>query len=162
MKHRRYKHIYVPLFILCVLASVSSFSLFHTPQSDLYVQQMLPDLKLATEFLSTNKPTRKIASINSEKNKISFDCEKSNSNLSAQSNQVYIEFKNCALDQKTTEFKLVNQTNQYMAQLFHTKKNIYATDFIQLANGENILKLEISLNGKQKKTEIIKIQRVFN
>ena len=29
-------------------------------------------------------------------------------------------------------------------------------------NGENILKLEISLNGKQKKTEIIKIQRVFN
>lgn len=162
MKHRRYRHIYLPLFILCGLVTVSLFSLFRTTKSDLYVQQLLPDLKVATDFLSPNKPSRKIASIIPESAKISFDCLKTNAPLSAESNQIYIEFKNCALEQKSAEFKLVNQTNQYMAQLFHTKKNIYATDFIQLAQGENILKLEISLNGKQKKTEIIKIQRVFN
>lgn len=114
-------------------------------------------------FIQKNK--REIASVQNENTKsLHFDCSKENQETPQEaqvsSAQVLIKFENCQIKQTATQFKLVNQSNQYMAQIFRPSENVIVTDFIQLALGENILKFEFSLNDKQKKTQIIKIQRI--
>ena len=91
---------------------------------------------------------------------LTVGCEQSERTHQVSTSQVLLRFEGCDGEKKIVDFKLVNSTNSYMAQIFHSSENVIATDFIQLAKGENILNLEISLNDKQKKTQIIKIERI--
>jgi len=110
-------------------------------------------------------PTTVAAGRGTPPNTLHFNCQSEDQSAEVPSSQVFIKFENCFFYQEqiklqTTEFKLINQTNQYMAQIFQPSEDVIVTDFIQLAHGENILKFEFSLNSKQKITKTIKIQRI--
>jgi hypothetical protein len=110
------------------------------------------------EILMPQK-SRNIASIEN-KSTIMFDCAKENQTAKVYSQLVYIKFQNCLTRHKIEDYKLVNETNLYMAQFFKPSASLVSTDFIQLARGENILKFEISPNDEQKITKTIKIERL--
>lgn len=145
------KELIFPFLFLCVISTVSVYSLFLSKHKD---EKTVA--RLNTEAF-VNKP-RGPASVVESKTLI-FDCDVKNQDNKINSTVVSIHFKNCGSKQKS-DLQLVNTTNQYIAQIFYPSDQIIATDFIQLAKGENILKFEISLNDKQKKTQIIKIDRV--
>ena len=152
--NRRYKALILPIIFLCAMTSYSAYSLFR-PNDRLFLNKKKPTTD--AHFIQ-KKNKRGIASIK-KTNTINFDCNKENQPIKVDSPQVLIKFENCQTGPKVAQYSLINQTNQYMAQIFKPTGNIIVTDFIQLARGENILKFEISLNDKQKKTQTIKIER---
>ncbi len=149
---KRFKALIFPIIFLCTISAYSSYSLIFSQKNSKSTRQK------QTRVLAQPK-SRAIASVAVSKT-IDFDCSQQNQVAKIASAQVFIKFKHCDSKQKNAEFKLVNQTNKYMAQIFRPSYDLITTDFIQLARGENILKLEISLNGEQKKTQIIKIDRI--
>ena len=152
---RRYRSLILPFLFLCAISAYSAVSLIGPSYSfQKQLQHQVADLNL-----TPHKKNRGIASVE-QANTVTFDCDKQNQSTQLYSAQVFIKFENCQIKQKISDYKLINQTNQYMAQIFRPSAGLITTDFIQLARGENILKFEISLNDKQKKTQIIKIQRL--
>ena len=149
------KSFILPTLILCIITIYSVFSLF-------YPEKLVFAFKKTSREpvqIAGSKKMRQIASLN-EQQSIVVNCGQLDKTIQVASSQVLMKFQDCDNDKKLIEFKLVNTTNAYMAQIFHSSDNIIATDFIQLSKGENILNLEISLNDKQKKTQIIKIERI--
>ncbi len=149
------KSFILPTIILCILTLYSVFSL-------LYPEKIVFSFKKTAREpvqVAASKKNRQIASLN-EQQSIVVKCGQLDKKIQVTSSQVLMRFQDCENEKKITEFKLVNTTNSYMAQIFHSSDNNIATEFIQLSKGENILNLEISLNDKQKKTQIIKIERI--
>jgi hypothetical protein len=145
------KQLIFPFLFLCATSVVSAYSLFMKKPVGAKVAAQITSETLA-------KKSRAPAAVAEPKTLI-FDCDLKNQDSKISATVVSIQFKNCGTKKKSN-VQLMNTTNQYMAQIFHPSDEIIATDFIQLAKGENILKFEISLNDKQKKTQIIKIDRV--
>lgn len=151
-----YKVLIFPFLFLCATSTYFAYAFFYSSISIATTKN-----ETTLEVINSDKnQSRGIASI-SNSQRISIDCQATNSVQAVDTEQVFIKFENCDELPITAELKLINTTNQYMAQLFHPMKGAITTDFIQLAKGENILKFEISLIDKQKKTQIIKIDRIL-
>lgn len=150
-----FKSLLYPFLILCVVTAYSVLSLFYPEKIALNFKKSQPELVQLAQF----KDRRQIASVE-EMQTLTVGCEQSDRTHQVSTSQVLLRFESCGDEKRIVDFKLVNSTNSYMAQIFHSAENVIATDFIQLAKGENILNLEISLNDKQKKTQIIKIERI--
>lgn len=70
---------------------------------------------------------------------------------------VMISFKLCGKLNSVTNLALENQSNGFKAQIFKIEKNKFKTDYIQLNNGVNRLKLEAVLKDGQKIEESLEI-----
>jgi hypothetical protein len=149
---RRYKILLLPTFVLLTVSAYSTFALL--------AKENPLSMSRAKKTVLTSAPIKKrsIASVQSEQT-LKFDCTKETQSAKVYTPQVFIKFENCPAVAKIQQLKLMNETNKYAAQMFRPQSNLIATDYIQLSKGENILKFEISLNDKQKKTQIIKIDR---
>lgn len=145
-----------PVVILCIVTVYSFFSLFYPEKIASYFKKTNRGLVQFAEV----KQSRTVASVQQLKPLIINCVDQFDTQIQVTTSQVLLNFKDCEDQIKIDDIKLVNQTNSYMAQIFRSSQNTIATDFIQLAKGENILNFEISLNGKQKKTQIIKIERI--
>lgn len=150
-----YKSLLYPFLILCVVTVYSVLSLFYPGKIAFNFKKSQHELVQLAQL----KDRRQIASVE-EMQTLKVGCEQSDRTHQVTTSQVLLRFEGCENENRIVDFKLVNSTNSYMAQIFHSAENVIATDFIQLAKGENILNLEISLNDKQKKTQIIKIERI--
>jgi hypothetical protein len=149
------KSLLYPFLILCVVTVYSVLSLFYPEKIALNFKKSQTGLVQLEQL----KDQRQIASVE-EMQTLTVGCEQPGRTHQVSTSQILLRFEDCENEKKIVDFKLVNSTNSYMAQIFHSAANVIATDFIQLAKGENILNLEISLNDKQKKTQIIKIERI--
>ena len=70
---------------------------------------------------------------------------------------VMISFKMCSNINLVANLALENQSNGFKAQIFKIEKNKFKTDYIQLNNGVNRLKLEVVLKDGQKIEESLEI-----
>lgn len=70
---------------------------------------------------------------------------------------VMISFRLCPKLNLIQNMVLENQSNGFKAQIFKLEKNQFKTDFIQLNNGINYLKLEVVLKDGQKLQESLEI-----
>ncbi len=70
---------------------------------------------------------------------------------------VQINFKMCYTQKSVRNIVLENQSNGFKAQIFKVDKNIFKTDYIQLNDGINKLKLEVVLKDGQKIEESLEI-----
>lgn len=145
-----------PLVILCIVTAYSFFSLFYPEKIASFFKKSNRGLVQFAEV----KQSRTLASVQQLQPLIINCADQFETYIQVTTSQVLLNFKDCENQVKADDIKLVNQTNLYMAQIFRSSQSTLATDFIQLAKGENILNFEISLNGKQKKTQIIKIERI--
>ena len=82
---------------------------------------------------------------------------------SVSSNHVILKLMKCSTSIhgfRITHVDLVNKTNGYIAQVFRLNHDEFTSDFIQLEKGQNNLEFKFSLNDGQKKTQILKIDRI--
>jgi hypothetical protein len=70
---------------------------------------------------------------------------------------VMINFKICKELKSVSEIIIENQSNGFKAQIFKLEANNYKTDYIQLNEGLNKLKLEFILKDGQKLAESLEI-----
>lgn len=70
---------------------------------------------------------------------------------------VMISFKMCTKEKLIVNVALENQSNGFKAQIFKLEKNKFKTDYIQLNNGINKLRLEVILKDGQKLEESLEI-----
>ncbi len=74
---------------------------------------------------------------------------------------VILHFSKCKNpDQIVQKMTLTNKTNGYNANLFKINKFDLNSDFIQLSLGENELEFVFSLTTGQKRTQVLKINRI--
>jgi hypothetical protein len=149
---QRYKNLILPTFVLCILTAYSGYALLSNKNTVFIVQS---HRIVSTEILQKKRGP---ASTQNQQT-FNFDCHKETQSAKVDSPQIFIKFENCLNLSTESQIRMLNETNQYIAQIFRHDEKLIATDYIQLSKGENILKFEISLNGKQKKTQIIKIDR---
>ncbi len=164
VKRMGVSHLLVPFLALSVITVLTYWSLFVSTEplkvnsTEVAVIEKIPlgpTMKLNTK--------RTVASVNSEV--IVLDCKQLQQKLiRISSKSSTLRFENCAPTFLKSKKSLTNLTNHYVAQFFESniksKPNSFSTDFIQFEPGVNTLKFEISLNGEQKKTQTIKIERV--
>ncbi len=94
---------------------------------------------LSKEFLCNNKPESKLL-----QDKVS-------------KHMVMINFKICKESKSLSEVIIENQSNGFKAQVFKLESNNFKTDYIQLNEGLNKLKLEVILKDGQKIAESLEI-----
>lgn len=70
---------------------------------------------------------------------------------------VMINFKMCREPKNVREIFIENQSNGFKAQIFKLEANNFKTDYIQLNQGLNKLKLEVILKDGQKLAESLEI-----
>ncbi|MEQ1722499.1 MAG: hypothetical protein ABL930_04940 [Pseudobdellovibrio sp.] len=70
---------------------------------------------------------------------------------------VMINFKICKESKSVREILIENQSNGFKAQIFKLEANNFKTDYIQLNEGLNKLKLEVILKDGQKLAESLEI-----
>ena len=70
---------------------------------------------------------------------------------------VMISFKMCSKPKLITNVAIENQSNGFKAQIFKVENDKFKTDYIQLNNGVNQLKLEVVLKDGQKLEESLEI-----
>lgn len=70
---------------------------------------------------------------------------------------VMINFKMCRETKNVREIFMENQSNGFKAQIFKLEANNFKTDYIQLNDGLNKLKLEVILKDGQKLAESLEI-----
>lgn len=167
------------LFFFVLLTGVTAYTLF---ESDIHqVQAASPQLKSlysqnvahAAELTPNHFPARQPSSIGStnvvdtktlesildkkflcaEKQKAPHKAEQVRERL------VMIRFDLCQKNMKSLakELYLENQSNGFKAQIFAIENGSYKTDFIQLNQGINKLKLEVVLKDGQKLEESLEI-----
>jgi hypothetical protein len=96
-------------------------------------------LTLSKEFLCNNKPESKLL-----QDKVS-------------NHMVMINFKICKESKSLNQINIENQSNGFKAQVFKLEANNFKTDYIQLNEGLNKLKLEFILKDGQKLAESLEI-----
>lgn len=148
---------------LATVSALSYWSLFLSSEPVKPVATQALDEKSLVEIPTKFSTKRSIAAVNSEV--IVLDCKQLQQRLiRISSKSSTLRFENCGPHFLKSEKTLTNTTNHYVAQFFEanikSKPNSFSTDFIQFEPGVNTLKFEISLNGEQKKTQTIKIERV--
>lgn len=150
---RRIKFLIFPLITLFGLSGYTYFNLFYTSPSETPLVE-LPQDRPSPKTLQG----RQIANTNEQQ--ISVDCmgTQPNAVLTIQNN-LMIKLENCPSSLDPSQIQILNQSNQYQAQVFKSQSGEYLTDFIQLTPGVNNLKLEFSLNDGQIKTQMIKIEQ---
>lgn len=72
-------------------------------------------------------------------------------------NMVMVNFKLCLELKLTNSITFENLSNGFKAQIFKIEENNFKTDYIQLDNGLNTLKLEVILKDGQKIEESLEI-----
>ena len=70
---------------------------------------------------------------------------------------VMISFKMCPKPKLISNVTIENQSNGFKAQIFKVENDKFKTDYIQLNNGVNRLKLEVVLKDGQKLEESLEI-----
>jgi hypothetical protein len=106
------------------------------------------------------KPTSFQTSLNFDCQEIFGDNAKPTA-ASVTSDHVILKLSHCAQTLgHVKKIELMNKTNGYNAQLFKLNKAEFNSDFIQLDKGVNQLEFEISLIDGQKKSQVVKIQRI--
>ncbi|AGH94760.1 hypothetical protein [Pseudobdellovibrio exovorus] len=165
------------LFFFVLLTGVTGYTLF---ESDLHqVQAASPQLKSlygqnvahAAELTPSHFPTRQPSSVGSENTtgikKLEsvldkkFLCAEKTAHKAEQVREqmVMIRFDLCQKNLKgmAKELHFENQSNGFKAQIFVVENGSYKTDFIQLNQGINKLKLEVVLKDGQKLEESLEI-----
>lgn len=148
------------------MTSLTAYSLLSTTTSQLKYDQSLDVNAKNNSEISASGFGRSPASIPittknaNQKSVIVHNCGASEVQHSIDSEQVVLKLTHCGDSKYAKNVKLSNLSNEYAAQIFKSKNNDFYSDFIQLKKGENILRLEFSLNDKQNKTQIIKIHRL--
>lgn len=150
---RRIKFLIFPLITLFGLSGYTYFNLFYTGPSETQLVEV-PQDRPSPKTLQQ----RQIANTNEQQ--VSVECMETQLNavLTIQKN-LMIKLVNCPASLDPAQIQILNQSNQYQAQVFKSQSGEYLTDFIQLAPGVNNLKLEFSLNDGQTKTQMIKIEQ---
>lgn len=150
---RRIKFLIFPLITLFGLSGYTYFNLFYAGQSETQLVEV-PEDRPQPKALQQ----RQIANFNEQQ--ISVDCMANHLNtVSTLQKNLMVKLVNCPTSLDPALIHVLNQSNQYQAQVFKSQSGEFLTDFIQLTPGVNNLKLEFSLNDGQTKTQMIKIEQ---
>lgn len=172
---RRHKSVFVALLSLLITSVVSGYYIFKPSASRRAIASLTsrapasiaPIEPIITEPESTFFSLDEIKKPTPFETTLKLDCQdlfvtnSRNTSASVSSDHVILKLSRCA-DQfaQIKKIELINKTNGYNAQLFKLNRADFNSDFIQLDKGLNQLEFEISLNDGQKKSQILKIQRI--
>ena len=164
VKRMGFSYLSIPFLALFVVTALTYWSLFvSTESAQTNSSQVASVENLSLEAVQKLNIKRSLASVDTEV--VVLDCKQPQQKLiTITSKSSTLRFENCSPAFLQSKKSLTNLTNHYVAQFFESniksKPNSFSTDFIQFEPGVNTLKFEISLNGEQKKTQTIKIERI--
>lgn len=148
----------VILIFFVFLTIFTIFSNFDSDQTTAKSLQNISDEIIGVESSSSRAPASVEKNASPVLNK-EFLCKPSAKPVQDKVGQhmVMINFKMCQELKSVLNVALENQSNGFKAQIFRVEKNNFKTDYIQLNEGLNRLKLNVVLKDGQKLEESLEI-----
>lgn len=97
------------------------------------------------------------------KTQINLSCEATEEiQMDAHAEMIMFKFADCKnlRTTKLEQFSLQNESNGYQGKIFKSGANSLVSDYIQLHEGQNIIRLQVRLNDGQIKEKTFKITQI--
>lgn len=146
-------------FFICTLGLVVCGSLYA-----LSTQQQKRQLASLPQLVGVNTEIKNQTPLR-VKSELNFNCNNSNmETVSAKSEMVMLKFSKCENfnPEKIAAIEVRNITNGYQGKVFKSGTKNLVSEYLQLRPGENLVRLQIRLNGGQTSQKLIKINQIIN
>jgi hypothetical protein len=144
-------HFMFVLLLLVAVAAVPVFLSFHSDEKDPVVVEVKHELPVREP---ASQP--EVVGANTKAATLHVGCKKEVQQQEVSSNYVRIEGAPCA---STDSIQIVNQSNGFSASVFFNRDNSYTTDFIDLSEGDNELKLNIANSDGTQTQKTVHVSR---
>jgi hypothetical protein len=155
---RRIKFLLLPVLVLVFLTIYTAYSLFgpdETAERRALIQRTHEELQ------RVDGAQRRIAAAALDPKIVEVPCEQVRASpVVTKQKNVFIKLVGCGDDKALIPVALQGDAGQSLGKFFQSQPSEWLSEFLALREGANSFQVHYSLNGKHKKTQIIKIEMI--